>query len=118
MLIRNCVSNLFKANDENVRVTIFKKNPRFYIQGGYIHSFLETVRNMLGPGIFNNDTETLCFTLIYEVAGNTIYRDFYCTGKQIVQEITKLVDYPTSLRVECRRRWQSRSKRSWIVLVM
>lgn len=117
MLIRNCVSNLFKENDENVRVTIFKKNPRFYVTGGYMHSFLETVRNSLGPGICYNSTEDFCFFLIYEVADNILYKEIDCHGNEIMEEIKKFIDYPKSVRVECCKRGQIRSKRSWIVLV-
>ena len=91
MLIRNCVSNLFKENDENVRVTIFKKNPRFYVTGGYMHSFLETVRNSLGPGICYNSTEDFCFFLIYEVADNILYKEIDCHGNEIMEEIKKFI---------------------------
>ena len=118
MLIRNCVTNLFKENDEKVRVTIFKKNPKFYITGGYMHSFLETVRNTLGPGIVWNDTNDFCFFIIYEVAGNYVYKEIDCRGRQIISEIQKLIDYPTSLRIECCRRGHIRAKRSWIILVL
>ena len=118
MLIRNCVSNLFRSNDENVRVTIFNKNPKYYITGGYMHSFLETVRNSLGPGITSNSAEELCFFLIFEVADNYIYKEIDCYGKQIMDEIEKLIEYPKSIRIECCKRGQFRSKRSWLILVL
>lgn len=110
MLIRNCVPNLFKAGDRNVRATYFDNHPADYEEADYKNVWLDTIRDSLGNGI-------VCSSTSYSVEIST-----QCTtaclslrGEEITNFINKCFRTPISIRIDI---YSFSKMRSWIVFVV
>ena len=59
MLTRNCVTNLFKKDDFNVRVSVFDKNPAHYLPKAYYNAWIDMITDSLGGGLLNSGKEII-----------------------------------------------------------
>lgn len=108
MLTRNCVPNLFKRGDYNVRVTYFDRNPRFYQPAGYKKAWIEAIHDSIGEGVANSD-------FVYHVSVTTPMGSFSrkLSGREIAATISNRFS-PTSVRIDITI---SNKQHTWIILV-
>ena len=110
MLNRNCATDLFEPGDFNVRVTLFDKNPKYYVPGAYKAAWIETIRDSLGGGI-SHSNEIRTFRIKRPNQKNAYL--YEGTFSQFIQMLKATRQKPTSIRITI----FGERDRSWIVLI-
>ena len=109
MLIRNCVTDLFNSDDFNVRLTMFAKNPKFFLSQAYKAAWIETIRDSLGEGILNSNKEYKFAITTSTPLSVTLYEG---TPKGLMKFITDNVS-PSSIRITL----FDITEKTWIILI-
>ena len=110
MLTRNCVTDLFEKGDFNVRVTLFDREPKFYLPEAYKAAWIETIRDSLGGGIFPSNEVRDFSVKKAEQKASYLYSG---TANQFIQELKSSRQKPTSIRITI----LGKPDRTWIILI-
>lgn len=100
MLTRNCESQkarLIYPMDFNVRVTVFDKEPKYYVPKAYYSAWIKTIHDSLGRSIVNSESN---FVFTIKRLGHENSSLFHSPGNKLIEKITKKYQKPISLRIE------------------
>lgn len=109
MPIGNCVTNLFKEGDYNVRTTVFKQRINSDPSSSY-KAWIEIIRDSIGRGMI---CSAKLFNVIITLGNGTAYK-LSCGGQDIIGFVKMFCNQPTSIRIDIKG---TSNSRTWIVLL-